>query len=161
MKKHLILTALAMLVVSGCTTQTLIDMEAEMAALREAADAYHEAASALDVQAIVALYADDAIMIPPNADQVEGLEGVRNFASTFVEIQGLEMRFETTRVEVSSGGDMGWTLAISEMTFEDPDGQPGSDRVRDFHVWQKQADGSWKVVVDIWNSELPAVGPTH
>lgn len=30
--------------------------------------------------------------------------------------------------------------------------------VRDFHVWKKQADGSWKVAVDIWNSGLPAGG---
>jgi len=25
-------------------------------------------------------------------------------------------------------------------------------------VWKKQPDGSWKVVVDIYNSDLPAPG---
>ena len=73
-------------------------------------------------------------------------------------VPGVELRFETIRVEVSSGGDMGWTLAIGDVSFTRPDGEPGSDRVRDFHVWQRQADGSWKVAVDIWNSEFPAGG---
>jgi ketosteroid isomerase-like protein len=32
-------------------------------------------------------------------------------------------------------------------------------RLRDVHLWRKQADGSWKVVVDVWNME-PAPAAT-
>ncbi|GIT52402.1 MAG: hypothetical protein Ct9H300mP15_26150 [Gemmatimonadota bacterium] len=50
---------------------------------------------------------------------------------------------------------MGWTLSVGEITINNPEGPPGRDVVRDFHTWKKQEDGSWKVVVDMWNSELP------
>ena len=156
MKQHAILLALTTVIVSGCATQTAIDIDSERAALRSTADSYHQAASAKDAQSVVTFYADDAIMVPPNANRVEGIDDVRDYRFGFIETEGVELRFETVRVEVSSGGDLGWTLAIGDVTFVGPDGQPGRDRVRDFHTWKKQEDGSWKIVVDIWNSEFPA-----
>ena len=156
MSKRAAFTSITILALTGCTSQTPQDLEPERTALRAAADAYHQAASTKDVQSVVSHYADDAIMVPPNAARVEGIEGVRNYRFGFIETPGVELRFEIARVEVSSSGDLGWTLAIADVTFDRPDGQPGSDRVRDFHVWKKQDDGSWKVVVDMWNSDPPA-----
>ena len=156
MKKHSILAAASTVVLSGCASQTSVDAAAELAALREAATAYHQAASAKDVDAVVALYDEGAIMIPPNAELVEGLAGVRGYRFGFIETPGVELEFELVRAEVSAAGDIGWTLAIGEITINQPDGPPGRDRVRDFHMWKKQTDGSWKVVVDTWNSGFPA-----
>jgi uncharacterized protein (TIGR02246 family) len=153
-----LLTLMGILIAGACSSGATIDREANVAALRETAEAYHAAASGKDAQAVITFYADDAMMVPPNADRVEGIEGVRNYRFGFIETPGVELRFETIRVEVASGGDMGWTLAIGDVNFTRPDGEPGSDRVRDFHVWKKQDDGSWKVVVDMWNSEFPAGG---
>jgi uncharacterized protein (TIGR02246 family) len=157
-RSGLMLTPLTLLVVSGCAPQ--VDIEAERSALREAAVAYHEAASALNAEAVVALYAEDAVLMPPNADQIAGLDNIRGFVNEFVDTPGFEARFGPPTVEVSLSGDLGWTVATSEMTFEGPDGEPVVERIRDLHLWKKQADGSWKVVVDIWNSEMPAPDST-
>ena len=110
---------------AGCWSQPPIDRDAEIAALRSAAEAYHAAASAKGAQLVVTFYADDATMIPPNADRVEGIEGVRNYRFGFIDTPGVELRFEIIRVEVSSRADMGWTLAIGDVSFTRPDGQPG------------------------------------
>lgn len=75
MKKRA-LAAASLLLAGGCAPRT-IDSSAELLALREAATAYHEAAMAKEVDEVVALYDEAAIMVPPNADLVEGLEGVR------------------------------------------------------------------------------------
>ena len=123
----------------------------------EAAAAYHAAASDKDAQSVVAMYDNGAMMLPPNTPLVEGIEGVRNYRFGFIETPGVELVFETIRAQVSSGGDMGWTLAIGNITINRTAGEPGRDVVRDFHVWRKQTDGSWKVVVDVWNSEPPPV----
>lgn len=146
------------LLLAGACTPPSIDREAELATLRAAAAAYHEAASSKAVDDVVALYDEMAVMIPPNADMVEGLEGVRNYRFGFIETPGVDLRFEIIRAEVSSAGDMGWTLSLGHITINRPDGPPGRDLVRDFHMWKKQADGSWVVVVDMWNSGLPAGG---
>jgi len=153
MKHGWTLAALALAVMNGCTQESAQSLETAMAALRDAADGYHEAASAKDRDAVVAFYADDAVMIPPNAERVEGIDEVRNYRFGFIENLSIETQFETIRTDVSTGGDLGWTLAIVEVTFAGPDGEPAGDRIRDFHVWKRQADGSWKVIVDVWNSE--------
>ena len=152
-----VLLATSLLLAGGCTPPS-IDREVELSTLRAAAAAYHEAASSKAVDDVVALYDETAVMIPPNADMVEGLEGVRNYRFGFIETPGVDLRFEIIRAEVSSAGDMGWTLSLGHITIDRPDGPPGRDLVRDFHMWKKRADGSWVVVVDMWNSGLPAGG---
>ena len=92
------------------------------------------------------------LCVNDQAELVEGLDGVRSYRFGFIETPGVELDFELLRTEVSSAGDMGWTLAIGDITINRADGPPGKGRVHDFHTWKKQADGSWKVVVDMWNS---------
>ena len=129
-----------------------IDMEAEKAALTEAAMRYNEGGNSMDVDAIASLYASDALVMGNNMETKEGTAGVREFLTAFKETPGFEVSFGIPTVVVSKGADMGYTLADIELSFDGPDGKPVSSRERDFHLWKKQADGSWKIVVDIWNS---------
>jgi uncharacterized protein (TIGR02246 family) len=165
MTRHgLLLTAAVLLTVIGCAPPPEpppeIDIAAERAALTEAANRYHEAGHAVDVETIASLYASDALVLPPNSEAKKGMAGVREFLTAFAETPGFQVRFETPTVVVSEGGDLGYTLADIEITIDGPDGQPVTSRERDFHLWKKQADGSWKVVIDIWNSPdpLPTAG---
>ena len=135
-------------------TQSSVDVEAEQASLRAAADAYHEAAQTGDIDSLVDLYTNDGLMLPPNAAAEEGLEDIRNFATAFTQTPGFGIRFDDVRVEVAASGDMGYTLANAVVSIDGWDGEPVQDQVRDFHLWKKQ-DGEWKVAIDIWNSQLP------
>jgi len=137
----------------GCT-QSSVDIEAEQAALLAAADAYHEAAHREDFGSMVDFYANDGLILPPNAQEEKGLEGARNFFAAIAEIPGFRARFDDVRVGVAASGDMGYTLADIEISFEGPDGELVEEKERDFHLWKKQ-DGEWKVAIDIWNSEIP------
>ena len=140
----------------GCT-QSSVDIEAEQAALLAAADAYHEAGHREDFGSMTDFYADDGLILPPNEQEEKGLQGVRNFFASTAEIPGIGVRFDDVRVGVAASGDMGYTLADVEISFEGPDGEVVEDKDRDFHLWKKQ-DGEWKIAVDIWNSELPLPG---
>jgi ketosteroid isomerase-like protein len=158
----LLTTAAALLTVIACAPPPEpppeIDIEAERAALSDAANRYHEALHAWDVDTIAALYASDALVLPPNSETKEGAAGVREFLAAFSSIPGLQVRAETPTVVVSKGGDLGYTLANLEITVDGADGEPVTAQERDFHLWKKQADGSWKVVIDIWNSPVPLSG---
>ena len=140
----------------GCT-QSSVDIEAEQAALLAAADAYHEAGHREDFNSMADFYANDGLILPPNEQEEKGLQGARNFFASTAEIPGIGVRFDNVRVEVAASGDMGYTLADVEISFEGPDGEVVEDKDRDFHLWKKQ-DGEWKIAVDIWNSELPLPG---
>jgi ketosteroid isomerase-like protein len=43
--------------------------------------------------------------------------------------------------------------------MKDPDGKPMKDRGKFIEVWKKQADGKWKVVADMFNSDIPLPAP--
>jgi ketosteroid isomerase-like protein len=133
-----------------------VDESTEVASLTAAAEAYHEAASTKNAPDVVAKYDDTAVMVPPNAELVQGIAEVQEYRFGFISTPGVELEFELVRVEVSESGDMGWTLAVGEITINREGEEPGRDVVRDFHVWHKQPDGSWGVVVDVWNSGMPA-----
>ena len=131
--------------------------QTEIEALRSAALAYQAAASSKNSEAVVSMYDETAIMIPPNAEIVdEGLEGVQDYQFGFIVTPGVSLDFELIRTEVAASGDIGWTFAIGNITIEREGEEPGRDVVRDFHTWKKQSDGSWKIVVDMWNSGMPA-----
>ena len=42
------------------------------------------------------------------------------------------------------------------ISMTDASGKPVQDRGKYVEIFKKQADGTWKVIVDIWNSDLPA-----
>jgi len=151
--------ALALLVPAACApAEPTLDLAAETAALRAAAEAYHAAGEALDPQAISALYAEDAVAYPPNEPTVDGRVGFEEYAAAFVAAPGIQMRFGTPEVVVGAGGDMGYTYAEVAASFNGPDGETINETLRDFHVWRKDATGEWKVAVDIWNSPDPLPG---
>ena len=150
------------LTLSGCQSDSAdttrdTGTQADIESLRAAALAYQEAASSKDATAVVSMYDETAIMIPPNAAIVdEGLAGVEVYQFGFIVTPGVSLAFELVRAEVAASGDIGWTFAIGNITIEREGEEPGRDVVRDFHTWKKQSDGSWKIVVDMWNSGMPA-----
>ncbi len=162
MTKHplLLTTTAVLLTVIACAPPPEpppeIDIEAERAALTQAANRYSEGGHSMDIDAIASLYASDALVMGSNMETKEGAAGVREFLAAFKETPGFEVSFGAPTVVVSKGADMGYTLADIEISFDGPDGKPVNSRERDFHLWKKQADGSWKIVIDIWNSPAPA-----
>ena len=160
MTKHgFLLTAAVLLTLVACAPPPEpppeIDIEAERAALTDAANRYNEGGDSMDIDAMASLYASDALVMAPDMETKGGAAGVREVLTGFKEPPGFEIGFGAPTVVVSKGADMGYTLADIELSFDGPDGKVNA-KARDFHLWKKQADGSWKIVVDIWNSPEPA-----
>ncbi len=73
-----------------------------------------------------------------------------------MESPGFVTSLETTNVGISSAGDLAYSAGTSEETINDPEGNPVTERGKWVAVYKKQPDGTWKCVVDIWNSDQPA-----
>ena len=148
--------AASVAILGACApAEPVVDVEAETASLRAAADAYHEAANSADADGLVAHDAEGVLIFPPNAGEEQGIEGSRRIAEGFTTAPNYQAQFTTRLAKVAASGDVGYTLADATLSFDGPDGETVHDEVRDFHVWEKQGDGSWKIVIDIWNSRLP------
>jgi uncharacterized protein (TIGR02246 family) len=154
------LTVALLLPVVSCARQSAPDLEGARTSLREAAAQYAAAGTAKNEKAFYAFYAADAAMYPPGAGTVNGLPAISEFLGAFFKDPGFAVSFQPAAVDVSADGSMGTTVAIADITATGPDGKPATEHVRDFHVWHRHADGSWKLAVDIWNAEPLLANPT-
>ncbi len=142
-------------VVGACTTQPPVDIEAQTAALREAIQAYEEAGANADVEGLLGWYAEGGAMMPPNGPDVVGLDGIRGFLESFTTLANFQFQSATPTVAVSADGSMGYSIATLTLSWEEENGEVVSENLRDVHIWTKGADGTWKLVVDIWSSPDP------
>ena len=125
-------------------------------ALRDLDDQWSKAAGAKDVDKTVSYYSADAIVMPPNGPSATSKDAIRNAWKDMLASPGAAISWKTTKVEVAQSGDLGYTSGTYKFTVNDASGKPVDDRGKYVEVWKKQADGSWKCVMDIWNSDLPA-----
>jgi ketosteroid isomerase-like protein len=127
--------------------------------LRDLDAEWSKAAAARDVERTIAYYSDDAIVLPPNATSATTKEAIRNAWKDLLASPGLVITWKTTRVELGKSGEMAWVSGAYELTMNDTSGKPVNDRGKYLEVWEKQPDGKWKCVADMWNSDLAASTP--
>jgi uncharacterized protein (TIGR02246 family) len=150
-KLILVLVVLLVLAAGGCAPP--VDVEAERAAIRAAEDRYLEAAQAKDLEGVLSFYADDCSLFPPSAPIITGKEAIRAAWAEWLADPAFAMRVLPTKVEVSRAGDLAYLIGTYEFTVTDAEGNPVTDRGKYVDVWKKQPGGTWRHVVDIWNSD--------
>lgn len=128
---------------------------ADEAALKAADEAWSKAAASKDVDKTVSYYTNDAVVLPPNSPAITGKEPIRAMWKSMIEPAGASISWKVTKVEVSKSGELGYVTGTYEMV-DMSTGKPVNDRGKYLEVWKKQADGSWKCVVDMFSSDLPA-----
>src|SRR6266576_6146424 len=93
-------------------------------ALRDLDAKWSAAAGAKDVDKTVSYYADSAVVMPPNASAAGTKETIRNVWQDLLASPGLVMSWKTTKVEVSTSGDLACVSGTYEVTMTDPSGKP-------------------------------------
>jgi len=134
-----LIVVLALSVVA-CAPQ---DQSAELAALT---DGWEKALNAGDVDALVALYADDCVLMPPNMELAKGLDAARG---AFGGMIAAGQTGELDTIVATAAGGVGYHTGT--YWIKDANGTI-VDRGKYMEGWQK-AGGEWKIVHDIWNSD--------
>jgi len=147
------------LVMAACTGTQPDNRAADEAAIRAADVAFSRVVEAKELDSVMACYADDAVAMFPNTPMLTTRDDIRKSFTEFFAVPGLAMKWKVTKVEAARSGDLGYTLGTYEMTMNDAKGMPFTDHGKYTTVWKKQADKSWKVIVDMSNTDLPAMPP--
>ena len=110
--------------------------------------------AAKDLTAVVEVYAKDAIFMAPNAPALDGREAIAEAIQGMLGLPGLELRFEPNQFHIASRGDLAVDIGLYTLAF---DGEQGriQDEGKYVFVWRK-VDGAWKVVAEMFNTNLPA-----
>ena len=79
----------------------------------------------------------------------------KSFNSGAFAIPDYKLAWHPNKVGVARSGDLGYTSGTYDLSFKDASGKTISDKGKYLTVWKKEADGSWKVLFDMFNSDLP------
>ena len=149
------------LFVAGCGQQAPPDTRAaEETTLRSLNDQWSKTAGAKDLEGTVAYYSDDASVFPPNAPVASGKQGIHAVWADVI-ASASAISWQTDKVEVARSGDLAYLTGTYQTTAKDPKAQPVNDTGKFVEVWKKQADGKWKTVADIFNSDVPVPAPAQ
>jgi uncharacterized protein (TIGR02246 family) len=113
------------------------------------------AAKAGDGEAIAALYAPDAILLPPGEPMVKG-DAAKKYWVDFT--TGFSGPIELNTMVVEGGGDVASAVGTYRMTLtpRKTGAKPlPTEEGKYIEVLKRQDDGSWKIVYDIWNPDAP------
>ena len=112
-----------------------------------------------DVEAAVSIYAGNAQLIIPGMAPTSGPAAIKSTLSPIMGDPNLALTFESAKVEVSKGGDYGYSVGSYSMTSTNPQTKkPATEKGTYVTVFQKQADGAWKAITDI-NAAGPPPAP--
>jgi uncharacterized protein (TIGR02246 family) len=130
---------------------------ADEKAIRDSIDSSTSALAGRDLDKFVAFYADDASVFVPGIPMVNGVPAIKEAMKESFTDPNFTIAIQTTKVEVSKASD----YAYAQGTFAQKATDPKTKKVvaengKWVTVFKKQADGSWKAVADIFNSDGPA-----
>jgi uncharacterized protein (TIGR02246 family) len=147
-------------VLAGCGTAqppapAPVDTRAQdEAAIRAAAQDWGKAIYEKDLDQTLSYYADDAWVYPQNAPIAKTADQRRSVWTAFFATPGAsDMSGDIQRVEVARSGDFAVEYGTFEMTMKDKKDKPISENEKYVTTWKKQADGKWKAIADIWNTD--------
>jgi len=156
----LLLVLVLLSLFAACQKDTAADTRAaDEATLRNLDAEWSKAAGAKDLEKTASYYTDDALILPPNLPTINGKQGARAMWQGMFSVPGFGGGWKATKVEVARSGDLGWVTGTYELSETDASGRPMVDKGKYLEVWRKQADGSWKCVADMFNTDLSSAPP--
>ena len=144
MKKILLLLPL-MIVISACDQGA---SAGDPSVITERSAAWDAALNAKDIDAVVALYTDDARVLAPNSPIAVGHDGVRAEFGAMIDA-GLSVKL--TSIEMTVVGGMGHNVGTYVLTAGDAE----VDNGKFIETWERGDDGVWRISNDIYNSDNP------
>ena len=108
-----------------------------------------------DNEKILSFYADDIISMPSYQPMLEGKEALKNAMMMDANSGNKFTKFKMTSKKLLSEGNLLVDIGTYELSM-DIQGmeEPYNDRGKYVTIYEKQDDGSWKIKVDTWNSNI-------
>ncbi len=141
----LLIAALLLALVSAALAQA-----PDEASLMDIVPAWADAYNAGDLDALAALYTDDAVIMPPNGERVQGHDALKALANSYIEAGAVQIELPSPEAyEVL--GETAWIEGTYR--FFAPDGSP-VDVGKYLDVYRFE-DGMWRIQRHMWSSDLP------
>ncbi|HVH37109.1 MAG TPA: DUF4440 domain-containing protein [Sphingomicrobium sp.] len=130
-----------------------VDAGADEQAIRGQVDRWLQLVKAKDAASIAELYAEDGVVMPPNAPIGKGRAAIQQTWASMMGTPGFSLTFTPEQIVLSSSGDMALDRGTYQLTVA-PSGKTQNDTGKYVVVWRKIGN-EWKAAADIFNSDGP------
>ena len=148
----------AVVVMSACApaAPAPVDTAAEEAALKAVTAAWLEAYNAGDVEKIVAMYAEDGVLMPPHAPVATGHAAIRAFLTADTAgAKAAGPKLVPGMATAGVAGDTGWESGSYTITDASGAAVDGGS----YLSVSRKSNGKWLYVRDTYNSDRPLPAP--
>ena len=131
----------------------VVEVESAKRAIRIADLELAKAVADRSLQTFVSMVDNDAVFFGKGV--ARGKNAVSKAWLPFFTDRTLFLKWYPTQVEISSSGDLGYTIGEYERIGKDASGAPATVAGNYVSIWRKQPDGRWKIVLDIGTPGTP------
>jgi len=106
-----------------------------------------------DLEKVAAVYAPDAVYLPPHHQAVHGRDAIREYLRGPRSHGVSGLAFDVTYIKPI--GHVAWDVGTYRMSVPQDDGTTREDHGKYLTVW-KRTGTKWQIAADAWSSDLPA-----
>jgi uncharacterized protein (TIGR02246 family) len=150
--RRIALAAMGLIAIAAsASAPTATDTAADEAALRAADQTFMGAYWKGDLETVVALYAEDAVLLPANAPEAKGRDAIRKYYAA--NMAGLKPGEAGMILESIQGvsGNLGWSSGRVKGTATNG----ATTSTGKFLSVSRKVNGKWLYIRDTWNSDGP------
>ncbi len=131
--------------------------EADLNAISEVREQEMAAINAANVEGFLTVLTEDVIVMPPNEPAINGKDAVESWTQSLLDQFAVQADYTASDIVVA--GDWAFEHFSGNWTLTpNAGGEPIAETFKGIHIYQRQADGSWKIAWDTWNSDNPPAG---
>lgn len=147
---------------SGATEEEVVADTDLQAVIDESNTAFEQAMLAGDTAAMVANYADDAIVQPPYMPASTGKAAIQSMFAAMI-AEGVPSSFDVTaeNVTVAESGELAYETGHYTVSGTTPAGETWEDQGKYLSVWEKDDEGQWRTTALSWSPNAAPTGMEH
>lgn len=99
-------------------------------------------------------YTDDAVSMPNNGPFLQGKAAIKEYYQRWA---AMGMKFtdvDFVSVDVKGGGKYAYEIGTYTMTIQVEGMEPTTDQGKYLTVYEKGADGKWRIKIETWNTDV-------
>lgn len=108
--------------------------------------------NARDLDGVAAVYAEDAVYLPPHHEALHGRDAIREYLKAPLSSGVSDLAFEVTYIKQQ--GPVAWDVGTYRMTIPQNEETKKEDHGKYLTVWRRVGQ-NWLIAADAWSSDLP------
>jgi uncharacterized protein (TIGR02246 family) len=104
-------------------------------------------------------FAEDGMMFPEGGEIIRGRAAIREAMAKVFKGPGFSLRWQPAGGTVSRSNDLGFTYGTFVAAGRNASGEEVRRHGKYVTIWQKQKDGTWKIVLDAGNQGPAPASP--